>query len=110
MTSKNKPRPVRSQPTLETKPARPWTVEFDDRARRELRKLDSSIQTAILRYLRERIATAEDPRRFGKPLRRNLAGLWRYRVEDYRLICRIEDDRIVVLVLQVGHRSEIYEV
>jgi mRNA interferase RelE/StbE len=109
LTSKNKPRPVRSQPRLEPKSARPWTVEFDDRARRELRKLDSSIQSAILRYLRERIATAEDPRRFGKPLRRNLAGLWRYRVEDYRLICRIEDARIVVLVLQVGHRSEVYE-
>jgi mRNA interferase RelE/StbE len=89
--------------------AKPWTVEFDDRARRELRKLDAKIQQTILRYLRERIAGAEDPRRFGKPLRRNLAGLWRYRVEDYRLICRVEDDRVVVLVLQVGHRRDVYE-
>jgi mRNA interferase RelE/StbE len=86
-----------------------WAVEFDDRARRELRKLDEKIQLAILRYLRSRIAVAEDPRRFGKPLRRSLAGLWRYRVEDYRLICRIEDERIVVLVLQVGHRRDVYE-
>jgi mRNA interferase RelE/StbE len=84
-------------------------VEFDDRARRELRKLDSSVQAAILGYLRKRIATTEDPRRFGKPLRRNLAGLWRYRVEDYRLICRIEEDRVVVLVLEVGHRRDVYE-
>jgi mRNA interferase RelE/StbE len=88
---------------------RPWAVEFDERARRELRKLDAQIQETILRYLRERIAVAEDPRRFGKPLRRNLAGLWRYRVEDYRLICRIEEDRVVVLVLQVGHRKDVYE-
>ena len=88
---------------------RPWSVEFDDRARRELRKLDAKIQQSILRYLRSRIAVAEDPRRFGKPLRRNLAGLWRYRAEDYRLICRIEETRVVVLVLQVGHRREVYE-
>jgi mRNA interferase RelE/StbE len=86
-----------------------WTVEFDERARRELRKLDAQVQQAILHYLRERIAVAADPRRFGKPLRRNLAGLWRYRVEDYRLICRIEDARVVVLVLQVGYRSDVYE-
>jgi mRNA interferase RelE/StbE len=84
-------------------------VEFDDRARHELRKLDATIQQTILRYLRESIAVAEDPRRFGKPLRRNLAGPWRYRVEDYRLICRIEDERVVVLVLQVGHRRDVYE-
>ena len=88
---------------------RSWTVEFEDRARRELRKLDAGVQQAILKYLRQRIAGPEDPRRFGKPLRRAFAGLWRYRVEDYRLICRIEDDRVVVLVLQVGHRREIYE-
>ena len=90
-------------------PPAAWTVEFDDRARRELRKLDAKVQQTILRYLRERIAVAEDPRRFGKPLRRNLAGLWRYRVEDYRLICRLEDERVVVLVLQVGHHRDVYE-
>jgi mRNA interferase RelE/StbE len=86
-----------------------WTVEFDDRARRELRKLDSTIQKRILRYLRERLAGSEDPRRFGKPLRRNMAGLRRYRIEDYRLICRLEDDRVVVLVLEIGHRIDVYE-
>ena len=86
-----------------------WAVEFDDRARRELRKLAPETQQQILRYLRERIAGTEDPRQFGKPLRRNLAGLWRYRVGDYRLICRLEDDRFIVLRLQIGHRREIYE-
>ncbi len=86
-----------------------WTVEFDDRARRELRKLDLKIQHDILRYLRDRITGTADPRQFGKPLRMNLAGLWRYRVGDYRLICRIEEHRLVVLVLKVGHRREVYE-
>jgi mRNA interferase RelE/StbE len=88
---------------------KPWTVEFDDRARRELRKLDAATQQTILRYLSERIAGAEDPRQFGKPLRMNLAGLWRYRIGDYRLICRIEEDRLVVLVVKVGHRRDVYE-
>ncbi len=93
----------------ESRASQIWTVEFDDRARRELRKLAVETQEMILRFLRERIAGASDPRRFGKPLRRNLAGLWRYRVEKYRLICRFEENRLVVLVLKVGHRREIYE-
>ena len=86
-----------------------WRVEFDDAATKELRKLDRQAQHEILRYLRERIATDEDPRRFGKPLSRELAGLWRYRVRDYRLICNIEDYKLVVLVLRIGHRKDIYE-
>jgi mRNA interferase RelE/StbE len=94
----------------EPEPAnRTWTVEFDERARRELRKLATETQQTILRYLRERVAGSSDPRQFGKPLRMNLAGLWRYRVGDYRLICRLEEDRLIVLVLKVGHRREIYE-
>lgn len=86
-----------------------WGVEFDDRARREIRKLDPKTQQEILRYLRERVAGPADPRQFGKPLRMNLAGLWRYRVGNYRLICRIEEQRLVVLILKIGHRREVYE-
>jgi mRNA interferase RelE/StbE len=86
-----------------------WAVEFDDRARRELRKLDHGAQQEILRYLRERVAGSPDPRQFGKPLRMNLAGLWRYRVGSYRLICRNEEHRLIVLVLKVGHRRDVYE-
>ena len=86
-----------------------WNVEFDDAAAKELRKLDRQAQVEILRYFRKRIATDEDPRRFGKPLVRDLAGLWRYRVRNYRMICHIKDDKLIVLVLRVGHRKEIYE-
>ena len=85
-----------------------WTVEWDERARRELRKLDRSIQGEILRYFRVRIMGNNDPRRFGRPLKHELKGLWRYRIGDYRAICRIEDQRLVVLVLIVGHRRRIY--
>lgn len=86
-----------------------WAVEWDDRARKELRKLDYSIQKEILHYLRTRVAGSEDPCSFGKALTGNKAGLWRYRVGDYRLVCKIEDHIFVVLVLGVGHRKEVYE-
>ena len=86
-----------------------WQVEWEDRARRELRRLDGSVQQQILRYLRERIATDAPPRRFGRALTGDRIGLWRYRVGDYRLICKIEDDHLLVLILAVGHRREVYE-
>ena len=85
-----------------------WTVEFDQSASRELRRLDKQVQREILNYFRQRIATNEDPRRFGKPLSRELAGLWRYRVRDYRMICNIEDDKLVVLVVRLSHRKDVY--
>ena len=85
-----------------------WKVEWDDRARRELRALDDNVQARILRYLRERIASSEDPRRFGRSLTGDKAGLWRYRVGDYRLICDINDGDEVVLVLRVAHRRGVY--
>ena len=86
-----------------------WRVEFDRDAARDLRKLDTTTQRQILRYLRERIATADDPRRFGHALSHDLKGLWRYRVGDYRIVASIEDDRFIVLVVIVGHRREVYE-
>jgi len=86
-----------------------WTVEFDDAAAKELRKLDKQAQKEILRYFRDRIVTDEDPRRFGKPLSRDYAGLWRYRVRDYRMICQIEDQKLIVLVIRVAHRKDVYE-
>ena len=85
-----------------------WKVEFDDRALKELRKLDPQVQRQILRFLRQRVATPDNPRRFGKPLSGDRLGLWRYRIGSYRLICRIEEDRVVVLVLGVGHRKDVY--
>ena len=85
-----------------------WRVEFDERAARELRKLAPEIRRKILVFLKERIEPQLDPRRFGKALTSNLAGLWRYRIEDYRVICLIQDERLVVLALEVGHRRQIY--
>jgi len=86
-----------------------WRVEFDRDAAKELRKLGEPARRTILRYLRERIATPADPRRFGKALAGEFAGLWRYRIGDYRLIASFEDDRLIVLVLRLGHRRTVYD-
>lgn len=85
-----------------------WKVEFDDRAARELRKLDPQIPGEILAYLRKRIATSENPKRFGKSLSGGLRGLWRYRVRDYRLIYSISEREMTVVILRIGHRGKIY--
>ena len=86
-----------------------WELEFDRRAIRELKKLSPNAKQEILGYLESRIATDEDPRRFGKELKANLSGLWRYRVGDYRIICRIIDNKLVVIVIAVGHRRDVYK-
>ena len=85
-----------------------WSVEWDERARTELRQLDRAVQRRILRFFAVRIETNEDPRRLGRGLRHELKGLWRYRIGDYRAICHIEDERFVVLILGIGHRCEVY--
>ena len=85
-----------------------WAIEFDPAAFKELARLDKKIQRRILRYLRERLSTDEDPHRFGKPLRDEKSGLWRYRVGDYRIVCVVERDNRRIRVLRVGHRRFVY--
>lgn len=85
-----------------------WRVEFDAAAAKELKALGPQEQLRILKFLSERVATREDPRRMGHALTGEFSGLWRYRIGDYRLIVSIEDNRLVVLVLRVGHRRQVY--
>jgi mRNA interferase RelE/StbE len=86
-----------------------YRIEFDPRAEKELEKLDREAARRILRFLRERVAVLDDPRSIGEALRGpELGRFWKYRVGDYRLICHIQDQRITVLVLRVGHRRDIY--
>lgn len=86
-----------------------WQVNWEVRASRELLKLDKPTQREILRYLDERVAAKKDPRTFGSALTGDLSGLWRYRVQDYRIVCRITDEKLIVLVIHVGHRRQIYK-
>ena len=84
-----------------------WTIEVSEKAVRAQRKMDKQTARRIRDELEE-IAKLEDPRSRGKALVGNLAGLWRYRVGDYWIICDIEDGRIVILVVDVAHRREVY--
>lgn len=86
-----------------------WVYRFDTRALKELRKLGTQAQQDIIAYLDKRVSGESDPRRFGKGLRAELAGLWRYRVGDYRILCQIRDGELLILVVSVGHRRDVYE-
>ena len=76
-------------------------------SKKQLKKLDSSISKRILDYL-EQLELIDNPRSRGKALTSNLAGLWRYRVGDYRILCRIHDDKLIITVIELAHRSTIY--
>lgn len=86
-----------------------WTIEYDERALKDLKKLNRQVQREILDFMDKRIAHAEDPRSFGKPLRHSKFGLWRYRLRDYRIICQLQQSKLIVLVVAIGHRSKVYE-
>ncbi len=81
-----------------------WSIEFDPSARRELEKLDKSVSDRILKFLRQRLAPLDDPRTIGERLHGPLRQYWKYRIGDYRLICSLTEDRLVVFVVQLGHR------
>ena len=86
-----------------------WKIEISHGADQALSKLDPQHAKRILKFLRDRVAPLGNPRSIGKALKgSDLGEFWRYRVGDYRIICRIEDARLVVLVLRVADRKDIY--
>lgn len=85
-----------------------WAIEYSEKAAQELLRIDREAARRIKRYLDERIATDDDPRRFGESLAGNPAGLWKYRIGDFRVIAEIQDERLIVLVIRVGHRCKVY--
>jgi mRNA interferase RelE/StbE len=85
-----------------------WRIEITRTATKQITKLDQQAQKSIVRFLRERLAGADNPRQWGRALQGERRGLWRYRVGDYRLICDIQDQKITILVLELGHRKEVY--
>lgn len=86
-----------------------WNVEFDPAAQRELDRLDKPVARRISKFLFERVSKLDDPRQIGERLTGTLSDFWKYRVGDYRIICSLEHDRLVVLVLRIGHRREVYK-
>ena len=86
-----------------------WTIELSDSAERQFEKLDKSVQVRIRKFLRDRVANLQNPRSIGEALKGNRFGeLWKYRVGDFRIIATIEDERLLILVLRIGHRREVY--
>ena len=86
-----------------------WTVEFDAAAAKELRKLDPPVARRIVAFLRERVAPADNPRAIGEALHGDVLGeYWKYRLGDYRIVVRIVDRRVVVIVIRIGNRRDVY--
>jgi len=86
-----------------------WKIELDERANRDLDKLDLPVARRVYKFLYDRVAKLENPRSIGELLHGpKLGELWKYRVGDCRLICKIEDNRLLVLVVRIGHRGEVY--
>ena len=85
-----------------------YTVEFTKEALRQLKKLDQYTAMMIVAWVRKNLEGCENPRQHDKGLTANRSGQWRYRVGDYRLIAEIQDSRIVILILNVGHRRDVY--
>ncbi len=86
-----------------------WHVEYTKKALKQLKKLDRFDAKLIVSWIGKNIEGCKDPRTHGKGLTGNHSGEWRYRVGNYRVLCMIKDDKIVVEVFSVGHRSEVYK-
>ena len=82
-------------------------VVLTETFKKQLKKLDAAISKRVLDYL-EQIELLDNPRSRGKALTSNLSGLWRYRVGDYRILCRIRDDKLIITVIEIEHRSMVY--
>jgi mRNA interferase RelE/StbE len=86
-----------------------WKVELDPAIERDLDRLDKKVARRIIKFLYERVARIDDPRSIGQALQGSKFGeFWKYRVGDWRIICKIEDERVTVLVLCIRHRSKVY--
>ena len=86
-----------------------WRIEFDPAAIKELAKLDKPVARRIVQFLRERVAPLDDPRSLGEALRGDqLGSFWKYRLGDYRVVAEIADRRVLIIVVRVGHRREVY--
>lgn len=86
-----------------------YRVEYSKVAEKQIKKLDNYTKVMLLNWITKNLVDCENPRSHGKALKGNLKNQWRYRVGNYRILCDIEDDRLVILVINVGHRRDIYD-
>ena len=85
-----------------------YSLVYSEKAQKQLKKLDNSMKSKILKYIDQNLFDTDNPKKFGKALRYNLKGFWRYRVENYRIIVKIEENELLILVVQIDKRDKIY--
>ena len=85
-----------------------YRVEYTKTAVKQLKKMDRKIASLILSFIEDKLLNCENPRLYGKALRGDLTDIWRYRVGNYRILAKIEDEIVVITIVEVGHRKEIY--
>jgi mRNA interferase RelE/StbE len=86
-----------------------WKIEYDEKALKALKRLDRQVAERVINAMKQKIVQSDNPRNEGKPLSGRLAEYWRYRVGDYRVICLIKDEVLTVLVVDIGHRGNVYQ-
>ncbi|EPI2108212.1 type II toxin-antitoxin system RelE family toxin [Providencia rettgeri] len=86
-----------------------WKINYSERALKSLRKMDKQNARRIVDFMDLRISALDDPRQSGKPLKGELGEFWRYRVGDYRILCEIRDDELIIIAATIGHRKEVYD-
>lgn len=87
-----------------------YKVEFSKTALKQLKKLDKYTAKLILAWIRKNLENCTNPRQYGKGLVANRTGQWRYRIGDYRLLAEIQEDRVVILILSIRHRKDVYDI
>lgn len=85
-----------------------YSIMYSEKAQKQLNELDNSMKSKILKYIDQNLFDTDNPKKFGKALRYNLKGFWRYRVENYRIIVKIEENELLILVVQIDKRDKIY--
>lgn len=90
-------------------PCAKWTFKLTDHANQDLQKLNRPVYTKINNFIKNRLLKADNPRSLGKPLSGPLNRFWSYRIGDYRLVCEIFDDRLIILAIYIDHRSKVYK-
>jgi len=85
-----------------------WTIKLTKKSAKALKTFDNSAKNNIERFI-DKLIESDNPRSAGKALQGSLKGLWRYRIGDYRLICQIQDNELIILLVEIGHRKNIYK-
>lgn len=86
-----------------------YYIEYTKTAVKQLKKMDRKIAAFIISYIDEKLVNCENPRAYGKALKGGLNDIWRYRVGDYRILAKIDDNRVIITVVEIGHRKDVYK-